>query len=98
VDPISSLSRERLHIWVEGATGIEEVEIAFTTQNAEPVPADWKPADWGAVASDGADATILVGPGGGGAVELADGTYTAWVRITTAQEEPILRAGLVPVI
>ncbi|SDI40717.1 hypothetical protein SAMN05421505_14917 [Sinosporangium album] len=97
MDPISSLSRPYLYIWVEGARGTEPVEVAFVNPGAEPVTGDWHPAAWDAdsVTAKGADARILIGPGG--EVVLADGTYDAWVRVTGPVERPVLWAGQVPI-
>ncbi|MEU1883417.1 hypothetical protein ABZ470_39440 [Streptosporangium sp. NPDC020072] len=96
MEPISSLSRPYLYIPVENASGAETVEIAFTTPGAEPLEADWHPAEWASVSRRGAEARILIGPGG--AVTLAGGTYMAWVRVTNAVEQPVLPSGLVPII
>lgn len=98
MEPISSLSREWIVFFVWGASGTEQVEVAFTAPGAEPVTGDWHAAEWapGSVTARGADARILVGPGG--AVVLPDGTYQAWVRVTAPVELPVLPAGLVTVI
>lgn len=95
MEPISSLSRPYLYIPVDGASGSEGVEIAFTTPPAEPAEADWHPADWANITTKGARARILIGPGG--TVTLPDGTYMAWVRVNGAVERPVLRSGLVPI-
>ncbi len=96
MEPISSLSREFLFIPVQGATGGEAVEVAFVNPSAEPAEGDWHTAAWDSTTEDGATAKILVGPGEG-AVTLADGTYRAWVRVTSAEERPVLSSGLVPI-
>lgn len=95
MDPMSSLSREYLYAFVEGATGNEVVEMAFTNPGAKPIGTDWLPAEWDPPVPDGADAKILVGPGG--TAVLAEGTYHAWVRVTAVDEQPVLPAGLVPI-
>jgi hypothetical protein len=97
MEPISSLSREFLYIPVKGPSGGEGVEVAFTTEDGEPTEADWRDATWDNHTAAGADAKILVGPGEG-AVALPDGTYRAWVRVTSTVEQPVLPGGLVPVI
>ncbi|WP_146178180.1 hypothetical protein [Nonomuraea fuscirosea] len=93
---MSSLSREFLYVYVEGATGGEGVEVAFTVPGVKPVEDDWHPAEWEPPQADGADARILVGPGEG-AVALPEGTHQAWVRVTAVEEQPLLPAGLVPI-
>jgi hypothetical protein len=97
-ETISSLSREWLPFFVRGATGLEQVEIAFTAPGAEPVEGDWYDAEWQAasVTQQGATARILFGPGG--TVSRPDGSYQAWVRVTAPVEQPVLPAGLIDVI
>ncbi|MGI5293160.1 hypothetical protein ACQEVF_58980 [Nonomuraea polychroma] len=97
MEPISSLSREFLYIPVNGPAGGEAVEVAFTNEDGEPAEADWHDAMWHTVTAEKAVAKILVGPGAG-AVALPEGTYRAWVRVTSAVEQPVLPGGLVPVI
>ncbi|GAA5046517.1 hypothetical protein HNP84_009736 [Thermocatellispora tengchongensis] len=97
MEPISSLSREFLYIPVKGPSGGEGVEVAFTNEDGEPTETDWHDATWDNVTAAGADAKILVGPGEG-AVSLPEGTYRAWVRVTSSVEQPVLPGGLVPVI
>lgn len=91
---ISSLSLEYVYTWVGGVTGAETVEVAFV-QTAEPDSGDWETADWANLSPAGADARILVGPGG--AVTLTDGTWQMWVRVTSTPEMPVLHAGPVQV-
>jgi len=91
---MSSLSREYLYAFVEGATGTEAVKIAFTEPGVEPTEEDWHAADWAGVKAAGADARILVGPGEG-SVALADGAYQMWVRVDAPPEQPMLPSGLV---
>ncbi|SDL73499.1 hypothetical protein SAMN05421874_12834 [Nonomuraea maritima] len=95
---ISSLSREWLPFFVHGATGVEQVEIAFTGPGVEPAENDWHPAEWkaGSVTEAGATALILFGPGG--TVSRPDGSYQAWVRVTAPVEQPVLPAGLIDVV
>lgn len=97
MEAISSLSREFLYIPVKGPSGGEDVKVAFTNEDGKPTEADWHDATWDNVTAAGADAKILVGPGEG-AVALLEGTYRAWVHVTTSVEEPVLPGGLVPVI
>ncbi|MER6171349.1 hypothetical protein [Streptosporangium sp. NPDC001681] len=93
--PISSLSRPYLYISVKGASGTEDVEIAFVNLGAEPAEDDWHPAEWANVTAAGARARILIGPGG--VIALPDGTYMAWVRVNGAVERPVLPSGPVPI-
>ncbi|MDP9843265.1 hypothetical protein [Streptosporangium lutulentum] len=95
MEPISSLSRPYLYIQVDGASGSEEVEIAFTNPGGEPAEDDWLTAEWASSTGTGARARILIGPGG--AVALPDGTYMAWIRVNGAVERPVLPSGLVPI-
>lgn len=95
--PISSLSREYLYFFIESAAGTETVEVAFTTPGVDPGAPDWNAATWTGATPQGADATILVGPGG--TVTLAKGVYQPWVRVTGATEVPVLIAqGAVQVV
>ncbi|PZG53133.1 hypothetical protein C1I98_06135 [Spongiactinospora gelatinilytica] len=87
---ISSLSREYVYAWVGGALGIETVEVAFVRAD-EPGSGDWKTAEWANLTPAGADARILVGPGG--TVTLTDGLWQMWVRVTAVTETPVLYSG-----
>lgn len=91
---ISSLSLEYIYAWVGGVFGDEPVEVAFT-RSPEPADEDWVSAEWANITPAGADARVLVGPGGD--VELADGVWQMWVRITSTPEVPVLHAGPVQV-
>lgn len=74
---------------VDPTNPVLTVEMAFTT-GADP--SVWSAAGW---ETDGTTyfARILVGgPSTGAAVELAAGTYVAWVRITDTPERPVVRA------
>lgn len=83
-------SKEFLHVPVTATSSLSgyQVEMAVIAYGADPVSADWKTAAW-----DGTDAKILVGPGS--ALELAEAIYGVWVRITTAEEKPVLYSGAV---
>ncbi|MFI6886767.1 hypothetical protein [Streptosporangium canum] len=95
MEPISSLSREYIYVSVEGATGGEGVEIAFTKPGVEPAEEEWRPAEWHAPSPMGYDAKVLVGPGT--ATAWTDGSYQAWARVTGPIERPVLPGGVVPV-
>lgn len=96
MDPISSLSRVYVKSFIIGATGTEDVKVAFTQRGAEPVEADWHPAEWDPPTPRGCAARILIGPGEG-AVPLPDGTHCMWVKVTAAVQIPVFLAGLVPI-
>ncbi|WP_262403454.1 hypothetical protein [Actinomadura sp. CNU-125] len=89
---IPSVSKEYLHIPVTGGSVSTPVEIAvINASTEEPAEADWRPADeW-----DGTTAKLLIGPGG--TLELEDGTYRVWVRVTANPEIPVIRSGLLEV-
>ena len=55
----------------------------------------YAPAPLPAAVTSGADVRILIGPG---AVQLPEGTYQAWVRVTRPDERPVLPSGLAPII
>ena len=86
---IPSVSLEYLHVPVAGATGAQPVELAVIDSGVEePAEDDWMPADeW-----DGTTAKLLIGPDG--TLELEDGTYRVWVRVTATPEIPVIRSGL----
>ncbi|MEU8195244.1 hypothetical protein AB0C10_15835 [Microbispora amethystogenes] len=96
MEAISSKSRVFVKSFITGATGTEDVEIAFIAQDVEPDELDWHAAGWDPPTAKGCAARILVGPGAG-AVSLPDGTWAMWVRVTGPVQIPVLRAGLVPV-
>ncbi|MFD8529425.1 hypothetical protein ACFV0L_18595 [Streptosporangium canum] len=95
MEPVSSLSRPFVYTTIDGASGSEQVEIAFTNLGSEPMESDWHPAEWANVTAKGARARILIGPGG--TVTLLDGTYLMWARVTGARERPVLPCGPVPI-
>jgi hypothetical protein len=97
-ESISSLSCVYLPFFVRGATGIEQVEIAFTLPGVEPAPGNWNAAEWAAnpAGERGATAQILFGPGG--TTSRPEGTWQAWVRVTASPQLPALPAGLIKVI
>lgn len=90
---IPSTSREYLHVPVSGATADQPVELAVVDIGAEePAEDDWTPADvW-----DGTVAKVLIGPGG--TLELEDGTFRVWVRVTADPEIPVIRGGLLRIM
>ena len=83
-------STEYLYIPVtDGSAGIPG-EIAVIASCAEPVESDWKDAAW-----DAGSYKLLIGPGG--ALTLAQGTYTAWIRLDAPPEIVVRRSGPVRV-
>lgn len=88
---IPSVSREFLHVPVTGGSPSTPVELAvIPAGQEEPGPSDWRSALW-----DGATARLLIGPGG--TLELPDGTYRVWVRVTASPEIPVIRSGLLEI-
>lgn len=65
------------------------IQVAFVG-DGEPVEADWSPGSWETIGGR-YYARALVGPGGD--VQLVNGRYAMWVRITAAPEKPVIRAG-----
>lgn len=89
---IPSISRPYLHVPVSGGSLSTPVEIAVIADSSEePAEGDWIPADvW-----DGTTAKLLIGPGG--TLELADGVYRVWARITSDPEVPVIKCGLLEI-
>ena len=87
---IPSESKEFLHVPITATSALSgyPVQMAVIAYGADPVEGDWKTAAW-----DGTDAKILIGPGS--TLVLAEATYGVWVRITTAEEKPVLYSGAV---
>lgn len=107
---ISSLSKEYVRIPVatlgdDGESAdptVNVVAIAFTAAE-ETEPSSFNAATWETSELVDVDvggirirtpykARILVGPGG---LVLADGEYTAWVKVTAGSEIPVRAAGRV---
>lgn len=103
--PIVSTSTE--YVWVpvrsehptQGPANLLSygVDVAFV-RAGDPQPADWQPATWEAdTATLGGQAYYLarvkVGPDG--AVTLDDGSWNVYVRLTTGDQQPVVRAGTV---
>jgi hypothetical protein len=98
---ISSESLEYVKVWVDAKrSGVsfdptsDVVEMAFTT-GSDIDEADWQNSSWETIGRK-YYARCLVGPGG--AIELDDGLYQVWVRITDSPEIPVLTAGYIKVI
>lgn len=73
------------------------VDIAII-RAGDPQPDDWQPATWEAdTTSIGGQAYYLaklkIGPDG--AVVLDDGAWNVYARVTTGDQQPVVRAGTV---
>lgn len=92
---ISSLSLEYLRVPVKAAVDPinDLVEFAFT-DGPEPGDADWANGGWEDTGPP-YEARILVGPDGD--VELDEGLWTTWLRISHDPERPVIMAGLVEI-
>lgn len=94
---LSSLSLEYVKVPVsatESGQAVDPtdlgVEMAFTTNGNEPAAEDWRAGDWETAGSKYL-ARCLVGPAG--AIELDDGAYVIWLRVTADPEIPVKRVG-----
>lgn len=70
------------------------VEAAFVAGLDDPAEDDWVAATWEAGGPDSAgyyQARVLIGTGGD--VELAEGAWQAWVRVTDSPEVPVRHVG-----
>lgn len=99
---IASPTKEYIRVAVSATEAGADVDVsalpvsfAFTAIGAEP--ASWTGGAWETDATTDPDtyyARILVsGTGGGGGVELADGRYDVWVKVTDNPEVPARRVG-----
>jgi hypothetical protein len=69
------------------------VALAFMSAWALPASPDWHTGSWtGSTAPGIYLAQVLVGPENAG-VDLTQGTYTVWVRITDNPEVPVINSG-----
>lgn len=73
------------------------VDLAFVT-GGDPADADWQPATWepSTKTIDGQAyylAKLLVGPAGD--IALTDGAWNVYARVTTGDQQPVVRAGVV---
>lgn len=99
---VSSKSTE--NIWVpvrsehpiNGAVDLTPytVDVAFT--RGDPASGDWKPATWEPTTKTITGeawylARVKIGPAG--AIELDDGPWNVYVRVTTSDEQPVAQAG-----
>lgn len=87
---VPSITKEFLRVPVsvggEAPSDTYEAEIAVVAVGSgEPVEEDWNEAEW-----DEASIAIIVGDGG---IEIEDGYYNIWVRITTPDEIVVRRSG-----
>lgn len=88
---IPSVSVQYLTVPVTGTDLTGDVEIAIIPTGVEEPAED----DWAAAAWDASRAKILIGPGT--AMELPDGLYRIWVRVSAAPEKPVLPSSLLQI-
>jgi hypothetical protein len=76
--------------WINPTGNI--VQMAFKT-SGDPVSGDFKTASWDTDATTDPDTYIarclVSGVGGGGAAELAAGSYWCWFKMTASPEIPV---------
>jgi hypothetical protein len=65
------------------------VQMALMPYDVEPGIGDWKAAQW-----DEGYAKVKIGTGTSVGV-LDEGTYGVWVKVTAADETPVLYSGMV---
>jgi hypothetical protein len=88
--PVSSKEMMRIAFTDDDVTAYP-VQIAIVLDAAgEPEDGDYHDATWA-----GGDATLIIGSGS--EVELTEGEYAVWTRITTATERPVRRSGTLTV-
>ncbi len=69
----------------------DTVQMAFTLDGAVPTSSDWNVAIWQTDTTTTPPtytALCLVGPGG--TVELAEGEWSVWVKVTDSPEVPVV--------
>ena len=72
----------------------DSVVMAFVPVGTVPASGDWKAATWEVENATAQvptyNARCLVGPGG--TVQLAQGSYVVWVKVTDSPEIPVLQS------
>lgn len=63
------------------------VHMAVVPYGVEPGADDWHAATW-----DGSYAKVKIGAGSS-VGQLDEGTYGVWVKVTAADEQPVMKAG-----
>jgi hypothetical protein len=90
VAQIPAISVEYVKVAVTGPTGVDlsdlDVELAIVDDGQIPDTGDWKAGTW-----IGSSAAVLIGPGT--LLELDQGTYDVYVKITSSPEVPVLPSG-----
>jgi hypothetical protein len=90
VAQIPAISVEYVKVAVTGPTGVDlgdlDVELAIVADGQTPDVGDWKAGTW-----IGSSAAVLIGPGT--LLELGQGTYDVYVKITSSPEVPVLPSG-----
>jgi hypothetical protein len=87
---IPAISVEYVKVAVTGPTGVDltelDVELAVVDDGQIPDTFDWQAGVW-----IGTSAAVLIGPGSD--LELDQGTYDVYVKITSSPEIPVLPSG-----
>jgi hypothetical protein len=90
VAQIPAISVEYVQVAVTGPAGLDlsdlDVELAIVADGQTPDTGDWKAGTW-----IGSSAAVLIGPGT--SLELDQGTYDVYVKITSSPEIPVLPSG-----
>lgn len=95
---LSSLTTEYLHIPVTGDVDLDAQVVAIAVipvGQEEPADDEWHEAAWVGAVGTTRSARVLIGPEED--LELANGTYTAWVKVTDTPEIPVRKSGLIRV-
>lgn len=74
------------------------VELAFPREAKDPAGADWKTASWATGESDGPPYRARVAVGPSGDIDLSEGRYGIWIRVTAEDETPVRRVGTLEVL
>jgi hypothetical protein len=88
--PAASTEYVKVTITSDVTLGAQPVEFAFLATGDPDADTTWHTASWAGDAGTTRAARLLAGPG---AVELAAGWWTLWVRVTDDPEIPVREAG-----
>lgn len=86
--PSSSIEYIRVPVTGDFTTSMT-VNMAVVAYDTEPGPGDWKPAAW-----DDGNAKVKIGSGTP-VGELNEGQYGVWVKVSAAEETPVLYSGAI---
>ena len=67
----------------------DDVAFAFLPSGTRPSSGDWRAGEWAPGAPPYVARIRVGGTGSGATVELAPGSYKAWLRITDSPEVPV---------